>query len=126
MDPITRLQEVEVNLDFQYELLLMEYAIRNSQKWLGVAKKPSIIAVVQSPVEQRIVPAPVLVMHWENVYREIIGIYRNFDGKLLNSYCYSSNRANSSNSTVFVAIYIKSKTVNQQEMLISLRYTVTA
>ena len=103
----------------------MEYAIRNSQKWLGVAKKPSIIAVVQSPVEQRIVPAPVLVMHWENVYRKIIGIYRNFDGNLLNSYCYSSNRANSSNSTVFVAIYIKSKTVNQQEMLISLRYTVT-
>ena len=23
--------------------------------------------------------------HWENVYRKIIGIYRNFDGKLLNS-----------------------------------------
>ena len=23
--------------------------------------------------------------HWENVYRKIIGIYQNFDGKLLNS-----------------------------------------
>jgi len=25
-------------------------------------------------------------MHWENKYLKIIGIYRNFDAKLLNSY----------------------------------------
>ena len=30
--------------------------------------------------------ATVTVWHWENVYRKIIGIYRNFDAKLLNSF----------------------------------------
>ena len=34
--------------------------------------------------------------------------------------------ANSTNSTLFVAVYINSKILNQQELLISLRYTVTA
>ena len=34
--------------------------------------------------------------------------------------------ANSTNFSVFVAIFVKSKILNQQELLISIRYTVTS
>ena len=68
--------------------------------------------------------------HWENVYRKIIGIYRNFDGKLLNRCLATVSEvffgANSTNSTVFVAIHTKSKILICLELLISSRNTVTA
>ena len=57
VDPITRLKAVAVNLNFQYGLLLTEYAIEHR-----VQMQPRIINVIPSPVKQLVSPAPVQVV----------------------------------------------------------------
>ena len=42
-----------------------------------------ILGIMLSPQQWALMS---VCLHWENVYRKIIGIYRNFDAKLLNSY----------------------------------------
>jgi len=40
------------------------------------------------PIQQSsIILIHIFILHWEINYRKIIGIYRNFDGKLLHNYC---------------------------------------
>ena len=50
-EPILSLAKAEVFLDYKYGLLLTEWAIQTSLKWLGDAISPRVIAAVHSPAK---------------------------------------------------------------------------
>ena len=55
-EPILSLAKAEVFLDYKYGLLLTEWAIQTSLKWLGDAISPRVIAAVHSPAKLQALP----------------------------------------------------------------------